>query len=302
MRKIILGGICAVVVLAGAEFTARHFGFGHSLLYRSSASGYELTPDQTVTRLGKTTHINQLGGRGPEIPSSPEIGTIRILSIGDSVANGGTQINDSKTYPLLVGDCLGELGYKVDVLNVAAGGWAIQNEAAWLSSNGLHGASILLLEVNEKDLDQPFGDGSMLDQNPSFPSRQPVSGLTEILFRYVFPRIGIGTTADPGSTFGTFNTENTKSVISAIAQIKTLADKDGARMVIIYWDPRVPGGPDADKARKELFEWSEKTGVKVVRPQLNKVMEAESLFRDGIHPNEKGNEKLADIICKAKVI
>jgi hypothetical protein len=99
-----------------------------------------------------------------------------------------------------------------------------------------------------------------------------------------------------------FKAENTESVMAAIRQIKGLSDKGGARMVIMYWDPRASSGEAANNARNQLFMWADKAGVRVIRPQLNRAANADTLFRDGIHPNEKGNAALADAICKSKLI
>ncbi|HZU64218.1 MAG TPA: hypothetical protein VFF98_11080 [Novosphingobium sp.] len=277
-------------------------GFGNPLIYRSSASGYELVPGQRVNRLGKITTINDLGGRGPALPRQPSADRLRVLSIGDSVANGGTQINDEQTYPMLTGACLRTAGLPAEVLNVAAGGWAVQNEAAWLKAHGVFGARVVLLEVNEKDLDQAFGDASLLDRNPSFPSHRPATGLSEILFRYALPRFGLGVAADPGSTAGAFNAANVGAVMNAIGEIKSLSDAAGARMAILYWDPLMSGAAGAGRAREQLFAWANGHGVQIIRPQLNRRRDAPGLFRDGIHPNERGNAIIASAICQARVI
>jgi len=269
---------------------ARALGFGHPLLYRASAAGYEPVPEQAIVRLGKTTRINALGTRGAEVAAVPPAGVARVLALGDSVTHGGAQSNDGETYPALLQAAL--IPARVEVLNASAGGWAVQNEARWLESHGLMGASIVVLEVNEKDLDQDFVSAGLLDHNPSFPSHRPASALGEIWSRYALPRLGLAQTADPGSGDGDFAGGKTAQVMAAVAAIEAKVRGAGGRLVLLYWDPRELR-PAAEPARRQLFQWAEQQGVAVVRPQLNQRADAGALFRDGIHPNPRGNALIA---------
>ena len=205
VRKIaLIVGAVAFVLFVGLEIGLRTLGFGHPLLYKASSAGYELAASQTSVRLGKKTHIDALGLRGPETTPLPGAGVTRILSLGDSVSNGGSMINDSQTYPA---DLQRLLGPKFEVLNASAGGWATENEKAWLQEHGTLGASIIILEVNEKDLDQGFEDRTTLDANPSFPSHYPATAIGEVLGRYILPKLGLTKpAADPGSGPGGVNT------------------------------------------------------------------------------------------------
>ena len=205
------------------------------------------------------------------------------------MTQGGAQSNDSETYPALLQTALAPA--RVEVLNASAGGWAVQNEAKWLESHGLLGASIVVLEINEKDLDQDWAY-ALLDRNPSFPSHSPATALGEIWTRYALPRLGLAQAADPGSELTAFAGGNVAAVQAAVAAIDAQVTRAGARLVVLYWDPRELR-PAAEPARQRLFQWAERQGVPVLRPQLNRRADAGLLFRDAIHPNPRGNARIA---------
>lgn len=286
--------VALAAVVCVAEVGARFLGFGYPLLYRGGVAGYELVPDQSVKRLGKVSTINHLGTRGPDASAMPAPGVTRLLVLGDSVANGGTQTNDAQTWPMLAADRLNQMGRRVDVLNASAGGWAVQNEAAWLAEHGLMGAKLVVLEVNENDLDQPMVDAGILDHNPSFPTHRPMLALGEIMTRYVLPRLGLGGDgADPGASVSGFTGRNTPAVMAAVDQIARQVSAGGGRLVLLYWDTRGVTPPGAAAARETLLAQMASRHVPVVRPQMQKAPHAEALFRDQIHPNAQGNEFVA---------
>jgi lysophospholipase L1-like esterase len=294
MRKRALLPLLFIITVISAEFSAGMIGFGHPLLYKSSSAGYELAPHQSANRFSKFTHINALGTRGPETTRFPASGVYRILVIGDSVANGGTRINDDQTWPMQLQKALAGMGRPVEVVNAAAGGWAVQNEAAWLHEHGTLGARLILLEINEKDLDQSFVGPELLDTNTSFPSKTPSSALGELFTRYMMPRLGLRiTSADPGSTASAFQEQNTAAVLDAVEAIRTLAEADGAELAIFYWDLRLPTPMEVVSARSRLFTYAAQHEITVIRPDLKKNYGGTLFFRDDIHPNVAGNATIA---------
>ena len=294
------GAVILVVVAIAAELALRVLGFGHPLIYKPSAAGYELVPDQTVNRFRKFTHINSLGTRGPETTPLPKSGTYRILVLGDSVANGGTQINDADTWPLRLQAALARRQQPVEVLNASAGGWSIPNEADWLSKHGTLGAKLIILEMNEKDLDQPFVGPEILDSNISFPSKNPSSALGELTTRYIMPRLGLGRpTADPGSTADAFDPQRAQKVLGSLDSIRRFANANGAKLIILYWDLVDPAPAGVAAARNRMLSYASDHQVVVIRPDLNKNRNGQRYFRDGIHPNVNGNAVIANDLAPA---
>ncbi|HWU02154.1 MAG TPA: GDSL-type esterase/lipase family protein [Novosphingobium sp.] len=288
-------GAAGIVVAGSGELAARQFGFGHPLLYRASAEGYEIVPGQTVVRLGKTTRINALGMRGPETSEKPASGVARVMVLGDSVANGGTMINDDQTIGAQLQKQLRSRGLPAEVVTVAAGGWAVGNERGWLQKNGTFGARVIVLEVNENDLDQMPVPAALLDHHVSFPTRAPASALGEVAVRYVMPKLGLGgPTADPGATAGAMDARAAADVRSQFASICDYAQRAGVRLVVLYWDVLSPKPtPDIVAAREAFLQMAHDRRVQVLRPQLNLAPNASALFRDRIHPDAEGNVEVA---------
>ena len=299
IRKIALIAAAVIFVLVfGSEIGLRMLGFGHPLIYKASVAGYEFAAGQTSTRLGKISHINALGVRGLDTTPLPSQGIVRILSLGDSVSNGGTQINDSQTYPA---DLQRILGPHSEVLNASVGGWATENERAWLQEHGTLGASTIILEVNEKDLDQPFAPSSTLDANPSFPSHYPATAIGELLGRYIAPKLGLSKpAADPGSTPTGINPAAEVDVLTTVADIAKISATNHAKFVIMYWDAHYGAPPLQTVAtREKLFAWANASDIIVVRPNLSALPNWKAYFRDPMHPNAAANRIIADQLARA---
>jgi len=222
------------------------------------------------------------------------------LSIGDSVANGTAAVNDSETYSAALERDLKEAGTRAEVLNASAGGWAPENELAWLKEHGIFGAKTVILEINEKDLDQPFVDSSLLKKNPSFPERYPVTAIGELVTRYLLPRLGIIKAEDPGSTNGEANPQAETQTLQAIAEINSLVDANGANLVLMYWDPNYPYvSPSTLTTREKLFEYAIANKIPVVRPQINLKPDWQHYFNGRMHPNSAANVLIAKQLASA---
>ena len=278
------------------ELGLRLCGLGHPLIYKASDAGYELVANQTSTVMGKTTHVNAFGLRGPQTTPIPAPDMIRILSLGDSVANGGAAINDVQTYPAQLQH---DLGPTTEVLNASAGGWALGNERGWLLEHGTFGASVIVLEVNEGDLDEPTHGSDILNHNPSFPQHYPALAMIEVMDRYVLPKLHLGGPAtDPGATSSVVDAASEAQVIPTISEIRQIAQRNNAHLIILYWDFHAGPLPHETVAtRDKLFAWAQANAIPVVRPDLSARSDWNHLFRDSFHPNVSGNALIAEAVA-----
>ena len=81
---------------------------------------YRGVPNGQLTAAGVEYRFNSWGLRGPEPPATKPPGTLRIVTLGDSVTNGsGVAYADS--FPALLGTDLGPRG--IDVVPLSMGGW-----------------------------------------------------------------------------------------------------------------------------------------------------------------------------------
>ncbi|WP_420384257.1 hypothetical protein [Novosphingobium sp.] len=285
--------------MLGAELAARHEGFGRPLLYRRTPDSYELVPDQRVVRLGRTTTINTLGVRGDAMPPRQAPATWRIMILGDSVANGGTQLDDAQTFAARTSRELASNGCKNDVLNASAGGWALSDEVSWLQRHGLYGAQSVVWVINYMDLDQSSSGPGIVDSNPAFPSHPPMFGLSEILFRYALPRLGITPpTADKGSVpDGTFDQRQfALNRIIVRAQAAGLA-RNHVPLIVLYHDSPQPMPPARVAAEQLFLADLASQGIAVVRSALNTGPGSARFYADEIHPNSAGAERIAHTLA-----
>ncbi len=289
----------SVAILIVCEIVLRLLGFGHPILYRATSAGYEIAANQQATRLFKTSTYNAQGLRGGPITPTPAPGTLRILSLGDSVANGGVLVNDNQTYEAQLQAKWISAGRKVEVLNASAGGWSSINEALWLREHGLYNSQLVMMEVDNGDVEQPFADGTILDKSTSFPSRYPKSAIVELLTRYIAPRLGLIDNSDPGSTSAGESAANTDKALAAVQDVFDYSQAHGARMVILYWSDLLPVIPSEIVGRDRLFAWANQHQIQVIN--LAAVLKAQpnprQLLRDSGHPNAAGNLFIADYVA-----
>lgn len=299
MRRPLTAIGIAILASAGiAELSLRGLGFGHPLLYRESASGYEVVPDQVVYRLFKTVKYNAYGLRNDPISATPEKGVERILCLGDSITYGGSEVDNSETYT----DQLGRLLPGVEVLNASAGGWALANEARWLADHGLFGSRVLVLEIGENDLFQPFVGASVLDRHPNFPTHPPMFAITEVLRKYILQKLRLTRVMeDPGVAESDLDQAAADAAMESVEQIHRYALAHGTTLVILYIDPPEPSvEPRIVAARDRLLAWATQASIQLVRPELAKHRSRDfRAFRDSFHPNEHGNKIIAEGLAEA---
>ena len=300
----LLACAAAATIVAGAEVGARQYGFGSPLLYRAASAGYEMVPNQKIERLGHVTTINNIGTRGENVSPMPTPGMFRVMVLGDSVANGGTMLNDAQVFAAVASRRMTAQGCHNEVMDAAAGGWSLLDEIAWVREHGLHGAQMVVWTINYMDLDQIESTSSLLDSNPSFPSKHPPFAIWEIATRYALPRLGLGpSNADTGSSgAGTFSSENAPRITAAVRDFKTYLDRRGVALLVIYHEGREPAGAERQKSRQRLLNDLAAMNVPVFETGLSQAPDSANLFVDLIHPNAAGHERigtrLGDILIK----
>jgi hypothetical protein len=282
--------------LLAAELSARYVGFGHPLLYRAAGSSYEMAPGQHIARLGHTETVDSLGLRGSEVAARPTPGIARIMVLGDSVANGGSRLDDDQTISAITSRRLTAQGCRNEILNASAGGWSLFEEVAWAKRHGLYGAGTVVWVINAMDLDQASGTTAVLDHNPAFPSHAPGSALGEILFRYGLPRLGLGPdTADNGSIMpGAFDDAEFKQTLALTRAFAADLHRQGVNLIVLYHDGQGANPPRRQAAEQEFLVDLTNAGIAVTRTRPAGTAANPALFLDGIHPNAAGAAKIGD--------
>ena len=176
----------AVVLLLVAELVSRTvLGLGTPPLYEADAAfEYRLRPNQDVRRFGNHIMVNRWGMRSTDFDSrKTHNNEWRVMVFGDSVVNGGSQIDQAELSTTLLQTTLqSRLDRPVTVGNISAGSWGPGNWLAYADRFGFFEADVVLLVL---------GSGDHAD-NPRFaplgadhPTQAPTLAVQEAVQRYL---------------------------------------------------------------------------------------------------------------------
>ena len=281
------------------------FGFGNPPLYVADQQvGYRLAPNQKVRRFGNRIEINRYSMRSAEVaPIRPET-TLRILLLGDSIANGGWWTDQGSTISAMIQHQLQlvllETNFKqVEVLNASANSWGPRNELAYLKQFGHFDAQVILLLINTDDLFSPAPTSVQVGRDANYPDHKPAFAIAEVISRYLLKQSPIpeleAVMAEKGDRVG-FNLE-------AIGQIRAIAQQHQATFLLamtpLLREIGTPGPRDYElKARQRLSDFAQTQHILYIDflPIFNATPNPETLYRDHIHLSPKGNQLVSETI------
>jgi GDSL-like Lipase/Acylhydrolase family len=305
--KVVLVVILAVVVglFVAIEIGLRSlFGFGNPLIYISDAEiGYLLAPNQRTRRFGNRIEINQYSMRGAPIQKIPAPSTLRVLLLGDSIANGGWWTDQANTISSLMMHSLRSIidqSYQeVEVLNVSANSWGPRNELAYLEKFSNFNAQAVVLLINTDDLFATAPTSLPVGRDRNYPDTKPALALVEILRRYVFKQKPIpemkAVNDEAGDRVG-FNLE-------AIGKIQVLTRQSNSKFLLVM-TPLLReigelGSRDYEiQARQRLSDFTQAQQITYIDflPIFNSTINPQSLYHDHIHLNLQGNQLVSKVI------
>ena len=292
-------------------------GFGNPLIYIADAEcGYLLAPNQKVRRLGNRIEINEYSMRSGAIAPIPPRETLRLLLLGDSVANGGWWTHQTDTISEIMARDLrlqvqnrasdAQLGSQVkysdfEVLNASANSWGPRNQLAYAKRFGVFGANAVVLLLNTDDF---FGSAPcplVVGRDRSYPDRKPRSATRELLSRYLLPAVPTPELAAPATT----GDDVVGCNLEAIRQIQKIAVSANVEFLLAVTPKRgeVGGSGPRDwevKARARLAELVETEKITYIDflPIFNCGAELPTLYRDSIHLSPQGNQLVSKTISR----
>ncbi|MEG4440222.1 GDSL-type esterase/lipase family protein [Microcoleus sp. AT9_B5] len=298
------------------EILLRLLGLGNPMIYVADAEcGYLLAPNQKVHRLGNLILINEYSMRTGSIDPLPVPETLRVLLLGDSVANGGWWTHQTDTISEIMARKLRlqvhnlasytQLDSKVkysecEVLNASANSWGPRNQLAYAKQFGLFGAKVLVLLLNTDDLFASAPCAAVVGRDRSYPDRKPPLAIVDLLSRYLLPAVPsrplVATAPETGDLVG--------CNLEAIRQIQTISVSANVQFLLAMTPKRhelcEPGLRDWEvKARARLAELvkTEKITYIDFLPIFKSVAELPNLYRDSIHLSPQGNQLVSKTIC-----
>lgn len=307
LALIILAGIVATLVVVEVGLRSL-FGFGNPLIYVADPQiGYRLAPNQKTRRFGNQISINHYSMRSPALsPARPEK-TLRVLLLGDSIANGGWWTDQHQTISALLQDQLqsnslqpnaaefAQVGMNVEVLNASANSWGPRNELAYLQRFGSFEAQVIVLLINTDDLFATAPSSVVVGRDRNYPDRKPLLALAEVCSRYLTeaaPMPELEAAQQEGGDRVGFNLE-------AIGKIQAIATQANAKFLLVLTpllrEVGKPGPRDYEqKARQRLNNFTQQQQISFIDflPVFHATENPSVLYRDHIHLSPVGNQQV----------
>jgi len=266
-------------------------GLGNPLLYRADEEiGYLLAPNQCVRRFGNRITINEYSMRSPAITRTRPASALRVLLLGDSIANGASWTDQTQTISArmtaqlerVIRDAstqnrtLQNTLEPVEILNASANSWGPRHELAYLKRFGTFEAQVVVLLLNTDDLFAAAPTSELVGRDRNYPDRKPTCALAEAFDRYLSPKLhqlkwrdrgmkGIPTqAASPVESVALTQQEGARFEnnpldfnLDAICQMQRLAAGAGAKFVLAI-TPRLreigePGSHDYELKARDRF-------------------------------------------------
>jgi hypothetical protein len=287
-------------------------GLGNPLIYQPDETiGYLLVPNQQVWRSGNRIAINAYSMRGPDVSEQRSQQVLRVLLLGDSIANGGWWTDQDQIMSSLIQNRLQRVidskaiaplvpFEQVEVLNASANSWGPRNQFAYLQRFGTFEAQRVLLLLNTDDLFATAPTSLPVGRDMNYPDRKPLLAWTELLKRYLSPPPSkLQTSKEAGDRVG--------ANLAAIQQMNLLVEQHQGRLLVAM-TPLLREVSDAGsreyelRARQRLTELTQIEQMPLLDflPIFQTTPQPEVLYRDSIHLSQRGDEwvsqKLAEWI------
>lgn len=294
---------CLSIVLISfsiVEIILRYaFGFCDAVLYQPSpAYEYIAQPNQHRYRFFSHIDYNSYSQRSDEPDSTKTI----VLGLGDSVIFGGTMLDQDSIATTLFSKETG-----MQMLNISSGSWGPDNCAAYLKEKGTFGAKAMVLVCSSHDAFDVMSHIPVVGIYPNYPDKQYKLAIWEVIDRYLMPRIKVyfrgkqlldpdaqvveKVKSDEGVANKALNFDPGFDQLLQISEGKHIP-------FFIYLHPEV--GEVMSRKYKEgglmIMEWAKTHHIKLI-DGLNEGVTVD-MYRDVIHPNEKGQRNLANSLKK----
>ncbi|MFK7788352.1 MAG: SGNH/GDSL hydrolase family protein, partial [Phycisphaeraceae bacterium] len=263
---------------------------------------YLFKPSQDVSRFGNRIKYNAYSMRADDFSlEKTNEQELRVLVLGDSVANGGSQTDQSELATQLVQARLSEqLGRPVIVGNISAGSWGPGNVLAYVKRHGLFDADVVALVISSHDASDVPDFKPIVDVSPDFPGTKPALALEELIFRYL-PRYLPGK-AKPVESDAEELQPKEFTAIEDLEKLIQLIQEADVPMIILQHASRDELADGYDPGHGAIAKVAESAKVPTVElgPSFEAAINAgKNVYRDNIHPNAQGQAVLAEALEEA---
>ncbi|MEA5568105.1 MULTISPECIES: SGNH/GDSL hydrolase family protein [unclassified Anabaena] len=296
---LVIFGVVVVALVLGEIGLRSLFGFGNPLTYIADDQiGYLLAPNQRTRRFGNRIEINEYSMRSGSISKIPTPSTLRILILGDSIANGGWWTDQTNTISSLMMASLSNR-QPTEVMNASANSWGPRNELAYLQKFGTFQAQLVVLLINTDDLFATAPTSLPVGRDRNYPNQKPALAYIEVWQRYVQKQQPIpemkAVQKETGDRVGVN--------LEAIAKIQELTRQNNSKFLLVMTpllrELGESGPRDYEiKARQRLKDFTQAQQIIYIDflPIFNSQTNPQALYQDHIHLNLQGNQLVSQEI------
>jgi GDSL-like Lipase/Acylhydrolase family len=280
------------------------FGFGNPLIYIGDEQiGYLLAPNQRTRRFGNRIEINEYSMRGSPINKTPAPSGLRVLLLGDSIANGGWWTDQTNTISAMMMRSLTSSTHsnyqEVEVLNASANSWGPRNELAYLEKFSNFKAQAVVLLINTDDLFATPPTSLPVGRDRNYPDSKPPLALVEVWQRYILKQKAIPEMKAVQNEAG----DRVGINLEAIGKIQALTRQSNSEFLLVM-TPLLReigelGPRDYEiKARQRLNDFTKTQQIDYIDflPIFNSTTNPQALYHDHIHLNLQGNKRVSEVM------
>lgn len=291
--------ISIVFFLLCIEISLRCLGFCNALLYQSSDKyEYIAQPNQKRYRFGAHIQSNSFSQRSEE----PDSSKITVLGLGDSVLFGGTWMDQDSLATTLYSKETG-----LQMLNISAGSWGPDNCAAYINEKGTFYAKAMILVCSSHDAYDTMSFAPVVGMFPNYPNKQYRLAISELINRYLIPRINSYLTKvkqdfDPDANVinqieNAAVTKKSNKFNQGFMQLRNIADSLNIPLgIYLHAEVNEIALGRYNEMGKEIIKWADNNHVYLVTGI--ETGETKDMYKDAIHFNEKGQRHLANVMKK----
>ncbi|UKO97209.1 SGNH/GDSL hydrolase family protein [Nostoc sp. UHCC 0870] len=296
---LVIFGVVVVALVLGEIGLRSLFGFGNPLTYIADDNiGYLLAPNQRTRRFGNRIEINEYSMRSGSISKIPAPSTLRILILGDSIANGGWWTDQANTISSLL---MASLSHRqpTEVMNASANSWGPRNELAYLQKFGTFQAQVVVLLLNTDDLFATAPTSLPVGRDRNYPNQKPALAYIEVWQRYLqkpTPHPELKAIPKEKGDIVAVNLET-------IGKIQTFAREHNTKFLLamtpLLREIGEPGPRDYEiKTRQRLKDFTQDQQITYIDflPIFNATDNPKALYQDHIHLNLQGNQLVSQEI------
>jgi hypothetical protein len=188
-KKLLKISIWTISLGIVAELVLRFgFGLGSRPLYeQNDYFEYCLQANQDLSRYHNTYVTNGYGMRSKSISKSDKK---RVLLFGDSVLNGGSKVSQEDLASSLLDDQLNaELEIAVNMCNISAGSWGVENAFQFLKTKIDFDFNAIVLVFSSHDYHDNMHHRPVVGIEPAWPNENTYTAIGDVWDNYLVPKM-----------------------------------------------------------------------------------------------------------------